>query len=146
VTLAEFAAYFRDTYVSPGAYPDCEWTALERLPNGWWAAGMGTGGPCLYHSLMGKVWEPVGLVMPGGAAGHARRVSGRIVSILYEERRALPYLICDNGEIVILPDCPKCLRIIRADSEAGLEVTGGRFENGELILRLRGGREIRWKG
>jgi len=85
--------------------------------------------------VLGGVWEEASLTMRDEQAGE-RRASGRIVRVLFDEKRRQAILVCANGEVVLLPDCPKCVKVLRA---AAGEVVDGALEGEAVILRLAAG-------
>ncbi|MCM1220044.1 MAG: rhodanese-like domain-containing protein [Lachnospiraceae bacterium] len=100
---------FNSSYA--GYYPACCFTALGAGGGLFYAAGIDSSGfPHLFSSLSGGVWEEHGLAArtPFGSQTQAR---GRIVSILYAESARQVLLVTDAGQVVTLPDCPKCIQI-----------------------------------
>ncbi len=119
-----------------GYYPHCTFTAIECFEGGFVAAGMGDDGlPLAFHSILGGVWDSMDLVESSMINGY-KRAAGRINAILYDNRIKQFFLLCGNGEIVTLPDCPKCVRIKRV-SEVGIK--GGSIEGDRIILLLENG-------
>ena len=105
------------------------------------------GYPHLFWSLTGSEWEEKKLLIRSNF-GSVRRPESEIIEILEEPDEGQVYLICAAGEIVILPDCPKCITMkwvrlgqgvrIRRAALAGVE-DGVPEEDGEehrLILEL----------
>ena len=66
------------------------------------------GCPHLFWSLTGSEWEEKKLLFRSNF-GSVRRPESEIIEILEEPDEGQIYLICAAGEIVILPDCPKCI-------------------------------------
>lgn len=66
------------------------------------------GCPHLFWSLTGSEWEEKKLLIRSNF-GSVRRPESEIIEILEEPDEGQIYLICAAGEIVILPDCPKCI-------------------------------------
>ncbi len=116
-----------------GYYTPCTFTAIVSTDMNFVAAGMGIDGlPYVYQSILGNVWEPLNL-LGGTAFSGYQRVTGRVNQILYENKNRQLLLLCSNGELVILPDCPKCLRIQKISNQGIVE---GLIEDSRLTLRL----------
>jgi phage shock protein E len=84
---------------------------------------------------MGNVWESPDLTMRGPLNGPVR-ASGRILRVLHDPGRRQIFLVCGNGQIVTLPDCPQCVRVWQA---VDAEVLDGEIEGDLIILSLAGG-------
>lgn len=118
-----------------GYYEPLHFTALECFPEGFAATGVAEDGlPYVYRSLMGGVWEPVNLLsyQPIGA----NRVYGEIRKMLYDPKIRQVILLSGLGEVVLLPDCPKCVKIIQAADQA---VIDGWLEGDQLVIQLADG-------
>lgn len=123
-----------------GYYCPCVFTALECVAEGFVAAGLGEDGlPHVYRSLMGGVWEPANLMVSMPANG-IRRVTGRVNQILYDPKVRQVIILCENGEIAFLPDCPKCVRILKVAEQPICE---GRLEGRKMVMVLFDGSKIR---
>ncbi|MGI6706831.1 MAG: rhodanese-like domain-containing protein [Clostridia bacterium] len=119
-----------------GYYPTCTFTAIGCFEVGFVAAGLGEDGlPLAFHSILGGVWDALDLVESSMIHGY-KRATGRINAILYDHRTKQIFLLCGNGEIVTLPDCPKCVRIKKV-SEVGIK--GGSIEGDRIVLLLENG-------
>lgn len=124
-----------------GYYPACHFTAVGTTEKDFVAAGMGKDGlPYVFRSLMGGVWESVNLICGNKLVGY-QRASGRIVDILYDEKTKQIFMPCDNGELLTIPDCPKCAMIQKITDE---EVAGGYLgeDNKKIILRTATEKEV----
>lgn len=100
---------FNENY--EGYYPACTFTSIVATDVDFVAAGNGEDGlPYVYRSLMGGVWESANL-MAGSALNGFVRVAGKINHMLYDGKTRQIFLLCDNGELVTMPDCPKCVRV-----------------------------------
>lgn len=94
-----------------GYYPPCTFTAIAATDMDFVAAGMGEDGlPYVYRSVMGGVWESANL-MAGSPLNGFVRATGKVNQILYESASRQVFLLCANGELVTMPDCPKCVRV-----------------------------------
>lgn len=117
-----------------GYYPSCRFTKIGYLAEQFYLAGVDhQGNPRLFVSLMGNVWEErnINAFHPFGGTQPA---CGRIVEILYEDTVQQIFLITDHGQLLVLPDCPKCVRIIPIAPGA----LGGYLEAGQIIVRYPG--------
>lgn len=123
-----------------GYYPPCRFTAVAFCDGAYCAAGTGPQGETmLYRSLLGGVWEPANLVMqtPTGAV---RRPMGPCVAILHHGASGQLLLVCQNGQLVTLPDCPKCVSIRSISAEPLLAAA---LEGEELVAATISGRQLR---
>lgn len=130
---------FNQTY--QGYYPECRFTAIGATEKDYVAAGIGEDGlPYVFRSLMGGVWESVNLVCGSRLFGY-RRASGRIVEILYDLRSKQLFMPCANGELLTIPDCPKCAKIQKVTEE---RIAGGAFSEDyrHMILMTETGHKL----
>ncbi len=111
-----------------GYYPDCVWTKAVVCDDTFFLAGTDTSGiPFLFSSLSGKVWTEVNIrtrlpvITP--------KEYGEIKEILYDDGTRQMYLVTENGILVTLPDCPKCVRARKVmDTKAvGAKITDGKI-------------------
>ncbi|GHU79142.1 hypothetical protein FACS189462_4630 [Spirochaetia bacterium] len=124
-----------------GYYAPCCFTAVASAGGVLYAAGLDSQGlPQVFCSLQGSVWEGRDLTMryPGIPE---RRARGRVLRILYEETQRQVFLVCDNGELITLPDCPECVRVQRIIDEP---VADGGLEEGNIVFSLAGGGQKRF--
>ncbi|HHV10847.1 MAG TPA: hypothetical protein GXX75_11285 [Clostridiales bacterium] len=124
-----------------GYYPPCSFTALECFDQGFIAAGLSEedGYPCVFQSLLGGVWDQMSLVAASPVSGFWR-ASGRVNGILCDEATQQVFLLCGNGELVTLPDCPKCVRIKKV---ADVGILEGYIDGDALQLLLEKGERLR---
>jgi hypothetical protein len=116
---------FNENYA--GYYPACTFISIVATDVDFVAAGNGGDGlPYVYRSLMGGVWESANL-MAGSALNGFVRASGKINQMLYDHQTRQIFLLCDNGELVTMPDCPKC---VRARKVTDCALVAGRVEAG----------------
>lgn len=121
-----------------GYYASCRFTAVAAGNGQFYAGGTDAdGAPHLFTSLMGGVWEETQLI---DVTAGGRRAGGKILRILYEEAENQIYLICENGELVTVPDCPRCIRICRVTEETVLD---GKLDGHDIVLECRNGSEVR---
>lgn len=99
-----------------GYYPPCRFTAIAATEKGFVAAAVdGQEKPLLFRSMLGGVWERAELVCREGIP------SGRIIRILVGEKPEQLFLCCDNGELITVPDCPRCMKLRRVSNETVLD-------------------------
>ena len=125
---------FNENYA--GYYPMCIFTAIAVTDVDFVAAGVAEDGqPYVYRSIMGGVWESANL-MGGSKLGGFVRASGRVNQILYDSAGRQIFLLCANGELVTMPDCPKCVRVRKVTDCALTEGEVLVNDNEELQLVL----------
>ncbi|MDR3248061.1 MAG: rhodanese-like domain-containing protein [Treponema sp.] len=125
---------FNGTYA--GYYPACSFTAAAYAGGVFYLAGLdGSGCPQLFSSLMGGVWEIRDLTMRHPILGH-QRPSGEVLRILYAETVEQLFLVCRHGQLVTLPDCPHCVRILQVGEG---EVVDGAIEGSLIIIHFADG-------
>lgn len=119
-------------------YPSCSFTTLAYINDMFYIAGMDEKwAPHLFSSILGGVWEEHKLIMTHPQDGLVT-VSGEISRILWDSKRYQIFLVCRNGQLVTLPDCPDCVRICQAVEK---EVLDGAINNDEIVLSLADGSE-----
>ena len=100
---------FNENY--QGYYPFCTFTAIAATDVDFVAAGMGEDGlPYVYRSVMGGVWESANMLAGSPLNGFVR-ASGKVNRIVYDGTSRQIFLLCANGELVTMPDCPRCVRV-----------------------------------
>lgn len=100
---------FNENY--QGYYPFCTFTAIAATDVDFVVAGMGEDGlPYVYRSVMGGVWESANLLAGSPLNGFVR-ATGKVNRIVYDDTSRQIFLLCANGELVTMPDCPKCVRV-----------------------------------
>ncbi len=100
---------FNENY--QGYYPFCTFTAIAATDVDFVAAGVGEDGlPYVYRSVMGGVWESANLLAGSPLNGFVR-ASGKVNRIVYDGTSRQIFLLCANGELVTMPDCPRCVRV-----------------------------------
>lgn len=122
-----------------GYYPACTFTALAFAGGTFFAAAVdGRGRPLLFESLYGGVWKQRPLEdMLSGTARIALRT--RINGLCCEETSGQVFLLCDEGELAVMPGCPKCMRLSRPAEEnlrAGLARDGRLYLVGDAFTTL----------
>lgn len=128
---------FNETYA--GYYEPCHFTAIAVTKNDFVAAGLGPDGrPCAYRSLYGGVWDQVSLLGGNPVTGWVQP-HGRINAILYDSSANQLFLLSSSGEVVTLPDCPKCVRIRQVSDQP---IISGEIREDRLCLRLEDGSSL----
>ncbi len=122
-----------------GFYPACRFTALTAGGGLFHAAGLDEAGvPRLFSSISGGVWEerPLAAQNP---LGSWTRVAGCVIKAFWADSLRQLLLVTDAGEVVTLPDCPKCLRI----RTVGGRPADARLRKDALEIDLDGGAKVR---
>lgn len=117
-------------------YPYCIFTDLLYCNRGFVAAGQDLSGmPIVMQSLLGQVWNalPLHAVSP---FKEAVRVTGIINRMLFDEYSGQLYLLCENGKLAVLPDCPKCLKIHKIAAQPLID---GCVEREYVKIKLKDG-------
>ena len=97
-------------------FPRCTFTAAERAGGLYYLAGEDQEGTVhVFSSLMGSVWEERNLISLR-PMGESVRPEAPVIRILYDQEDNQTFLVCRNGQIVTLPDCPRCVKIQNAFS------------------------------
>lgn len=131
---------FNEVY--EGYYPKCCFTAVGVTDMDFIAAGIDKDGiPYVYRSLMGGVWEAVNLLCGSRLTGY-KRASGKIVTILYDAKTKQLFMPCENGEMLTIPDCPKCAKINKVSDDEIMEAHFSEDNAENIILLTRTGKEI----
>lgn len=119
-----------------GYYPACTFTALARAGGMFHLAGVDEHS-CIhvFVSLLGGVWEEKNLVAQQPMMGPIR-VKGEVLRILYDDDSNQTFLLCRNGQLATLPDCPKCVRIMQLQNSP---VKDGRVENDTILVEFADG-------
>lgn len=92
-----------------GLYPKCRFTATARCKSGYYLAGLDdTGRAHLFCSASGSVWAETAIA----PQSHPELPTqcGKILSILDSPTDSHLYLVCENGYVITLPGCPKCVK------------------------------------
>ncbi|MDR1532327.1 MAG: rhodanese-like domain-containing protein [Clostridiales bacterium] len=122
-----------------GYYPSCAFTAVAYGGGAFYLAGGDDKGNIrLFSSAQGGVWEPRSIIARSPITGPTMP-SGKVIRILADEGRRQIYLICDSGQLVTLPDCPKCAAIRQI---CGTAVTGAALQNGDILITKADGGKI----
>ena len=117
-----------------GYLPPCRFTALACDDDLVYLAGMALkdNRPCLFTSISGGVWTRRSLIMYHLLDG-MKPLNSEICRILCYKRMRQVFLICRNGELATLSDCPKCLRI---QTVTDMEVADAALNDYNITLSL----------
>ena len=95
-----------------GFYPACLFTALSVQRGLFYAAAIDAEGEThVYTSIAGEVWDAVNLTTAGVFGRDTAR--GRVLKIFGSTKLDQVFLLTDAGQLITLPNCPKCVRILR---------------------------------
>lgn len=95
-----------------GKYPPCVFQDILYAREDFYAAATTEDGlAAVYSSATGELWSPVNLKeMHYWADGRPPR--GGAVRLFLEPCMNQILLVCSGGDVVILPECPKCVKIM----------------------------------
>lgn len=102
--------FFHENYKD--FYPVCRLEHLIATNHDFVAAGFGVEDrlPYLFRSLSGGVWDMIPLKYGNPCMGY-QRIRGRVTEMLFDHGKEQIFLLCENGELVTVPDCPKCMKV-----------------------------------
>ena len=93
------------------SYPEIYFTCGIRIGEGYAAAGRAADGhPVLFRSVLGNEWTETPLI--SGEEDGYKKAEGTIIAIDYESASERLFLISDHNELIIIPTCRRCIRII----------------------------------
>ena len=93
------------------SYPGIHFTCSIHTGDGYAAAGYaGDGHPVLFRSVLGNEWTETPLI--SGEEDGYKKAEGTITAIDYDSASRRLFLISDHNELIIIPNCRKCIRII----------------------------------
>jgi rhodanese-related sulfurtransferase len=119
-----------------GYYPACTFTALTYAGGMFHLAGVDEQGHAhVFSSLAGNVWEERNLVSLQPME-EPIRLKGKVSRILFDDESEQLFLICANGQLATLPDCPKCVKIIRLRNSPAED---GWFDEDCIVVRFADG-------
>lgn len=100
-----------------GYYPKCKFKHILAAKSGFIAVGEGADGCAYaYRSIMGNVWEPIPLTGKN-LDGECKKAESGIVAALCHEKNSQIYFVCENGDLITLPDCPDCIKFQKISYE-----------------------------
>lgn len=120
-----------------GFYPRCSFTAAAACKSGFFLAGLdGNNRACLFSSVSGNAWTETEITPADYPS--LRAECGRILAILDSSADSTIFLVCENGFLVTLPGCPKCVKHTRY----ARRFTGGRSEGDHILVSCADGESI----
>ncbi len=95
-----------------GYYPPSIFSCADYIESlGYLIAGMNDQGEAVaFQSFNGDVWKPLNLKAFTLYKGMLN-VHSNIVEMYYSRLNDKLYLFCEDGHIILLPDCPVCVKI-----------------------------------
>ena len=108
-----------------GEFPPCAFQDVLYARDDFYAAGTAAGGHAvLYSSLTGELWTPVNLKEQHfWADGQPPR--GGAVRLFFEPCMDQILLVCSGGDVVLIPECPKCVKILRLTDRPVIDAAYG---------------------
>lgn len=123
--------------VYAGYYPACRFTAAVAIRDTYYLAGTDEHAAVhLFRSAGGSVWEPVNLI-PRGQPEMPRHC-GDVRIMLENPVDGSLLLVCENGYVLTLPGCPKCVK----ETHWGEKLIDGRVVGETLELLCESGKII----
>ena len=117
-----------------GLYPKCRFTAVARCKLGFYLAGLDdTNLAHLFCSVSGSTWVETAIAPQTHPELPAQ--CGIILSILEAPGDSHLYLVCENGYVITLPGCPKCVK----ESAYPEKFLSGSIHDSALHIQCRGG-------
>ena len=102
---------FNDVYA--GEYPPCVFRDVLYAREVFYAAATTIDGTAaVYASLDGDDWSPLDL-REQRPWSDGKPPRGGAVKLFPEENLRRVLLVCSGGDVVLLPECPKCVKILR---------------------------------
>lgn len=124
-----------------GYYPECRFKHILATRKEFIAVAAGMDGrPYAYRSMTGNVWEPI-ILKGKSREGIYREAVSEIVAVLYHSKSNQVFFVCENGELITMPDCPECMKIQKASYE---KLRDAGWQDGEekyMILVSASGKE-----
>lgn len=134
--LDSFIFDFNEYY--HGYYPACDFTTAAITDSFFYAAGTDKEGmPHLFGSISGRVWEERNIATRFHLPDP--KTYGNLKDILEDRKTNLLFLVSENGYLITLPDCPKCVRARKLSDERLLD---GWIERDTIYVQDINGRVI----
>lgn len=125
---------FNERYA--GKYPSCVFNDILYARDDFYAAATTIDGTvALYSSLNGELWTPVNL-REQHFWSNDQLPKGGAVRLFFEPRVSQILLICSGGDVAILPECPKCVKILHVTDRTVLDAA---YADHRLSLTEEGG-------
>ena len=119
-----------------GEFPPCTFQDTLYARDVFYAAGTTDDGQAvLYFSLTGELWTPVNL-REQHFWSDGQLPKGGAVRLFFEPCMSQILLVCSGGDVVILPECPKCVKILHVTDQ---RVVDAAYADHCLTLTEEGG-------
>ena len=119
-----------------GDYPACMFQDILYARDDFYAAATTDDGKAVvYSSLTGELWTPVN-VMEQHFWSEGKLPAGGAVRLFFEPCMNQILLVCTGGDVVILPECPKCVKILHLTDKT---VTGADYKDHCMELTYESG-------
>lgn len=120
-----------------GYYPPCRFTAAVTARDAYYLAGTDEHAAVhLFRSVSGSVWEPVNLAPK--EQPETPRHCGDVRTMLENPVDGSLLLVCENGYVLTLPGCPKCVK----ETHWSEKLIDGRIVGETLELSCESGKII----
>lgn len=120
-----------------GEFPPCTFQDILYARDDFYAAGTADDGQAvLYSSLTGELWTPVNLTEQHYWEEKGRLPKGGAVKLFFEPCMDQLLLVSAGGDVVILPECPKCVKILHVTDQ---RVVDAAYADHCLTLTEEGG-------
>ena len=120
-----------------GKYPSCTFQDILYARDDFYAAGTADDGQAvLYSSLTGELWTPVNLTEQHYWEEKGRLPKGGAVKLFFEPCMDQILLVSAGGDVAILPECPKCVKILHLTDRT---VTDAAYEDHRMTFTYESG-------
>jgi len=108
-----------------GEFPPCAFQDILYARDDFYAAGTTADGQAVvYSSLTGELWTPVNL-MEQHFWADGRPPRGGAVRLFFEPCMEQILLACSGGDVVLIPECPKCVKILHLTDRPVIDAAYG---------------------
>ena len=115
-----------------GEFPSCTFQDILYARDDFYAAGTADDGQAvLYSSLNGELWTPVNLTEQHYWEEKGRLPKGGAVKLFFEPCMDQILLVSAGGDVAILPECPKCVKILHLTDR---RVTDAAYEDHRMTF------------
>ena len=120
-----------------GEFPPCTFQDTLYARDVFYAAGTTDDGQAvLYFSLTGELWTPVNLTEQHYWEEKGRLPKGGAVKLFFEPCMDQILLVSAGGDVAILPECPKCVKILHLTDRT---VTDAAYEDHRMTFTYESG-------